>query len=164
MHLLSGRADSATRRRVLYVHMDVIHSQARLQTGVVPYRHVDGNLEVLLITSRGAGHWLVPKGNIEPNLTPRDSAAREAWEEAGVFGMVHQQVIGTYRYIKRGTPRVVRLYPMAVLEELERWPEMHERRRQWLPIDQAGDLAFHDDLQSAIERLDAVLTPVVVAA
>lgn len=144
--------------------MDVTSIPARLQTGVAPYRHVAGSAEVLLITSRRAGHWLVPKGNIEANLRPRDSAAREAWEEAGVLGVVHQQMIGTYRYIKRGAPQIVRLYPMAVLEELEHWPEMRQRDRQWLPIEQAAALVFHDELRAAIERLATVLSPFTAVA
>ena len=41
------------------------------QSGVIPYRIMDGQIEVMLITSSGGKRWVIPKGLIEPEK--RDS-------------------------------------------------------------------------------------------
>ena len=72
------------------------------QYGVLPYRvDAEGKLEFLLITSKERRRWVVPKGNPIPFLLNYESAAREAFEEAGVEGQIATVPIGTYRYDKR---------------------------------------------------------------
>lgn len=134
-----------------------MHERSRLQSGVVPYRRVHDSIEVMLITARRSNKWLVPKGNIDSTLTPICSAAREAWEEAGVLGRVQDQVIGSYRYVKSGVPRIVRLYPMLVEEQWPQWPEMNERRRLWLPLEQATVQVFSVGLSAALTRMQALV-------
>ena len=62
------------------------------QIAVLPYRFggadKDGPTEILLVTSRGTGRWVVPKGNPLTGLDRHTSAAVEAEEEAGVIGAV----------------------------------------------------------------------------
>jgi 8-oxo-dGTP pyrophosphatase MutT (NUDIX family) len=58
------------------------------QSGVIPYRIENGQIEVMVITSSTGKRWVIPKGLIEPDMTPQDSAAKEAWEEAGLLGKV----------------------------------------------------------------------------
>lgn len=107
------------------------------QYGALPYRFAaDGALEILLITSRETGRWVVPKGHPIVGLTPSQSAAIEAFEEAGIEGEIGEEAIGAFRYRKRirfGLPRLVRVgvFPLRVTRELRRWPESHQRRRQW---------------------------------
>src|SRR5690606_28829887 len=66
------------------------------QFGALPYTIVDGQLVVLLITSRGRGKWIFPKGGQVDGMTPWETAAHEAWEEAGVSGEIEQEPIGSY--------------------------------------------------------------------
>jgi len=42
----------------------------------------------LLITSHRRQDWGIPKGGISKAMSPPDSAAKEAWEEAGLVGQV----------------------------------------------------------------------------
>src|SRR5690606_25585077 len=56
----------------------------RRQSAALPFRQQGGKLEVMLITSRRTGRWGVPKGGIQAGMTPWESAAEEAAEEAGV--------------------------------------------------------------------------------
>ncbi len=111
------------------------------QSGILPYREDDGGFSVLLVTSRGANGWIVPKGYVEPGLTARESAEFEAFEEAGVAGPVERSSIGSYTYRKRkergGSLHRVRIFPMRVEQIFEDYPKAELRRRKWMPIDEA---------------------------
>lgn len=84
------------------------------QSGVIPYRERNGKIEILLITTRDRQSWVIPKGGIVNGMTPPDSAAKEAWEEAGVIGQVDVNELGTYKYRKRGKVYQVKMYLLPV--------------------------------------------------
>src|SRR5690349_20187713 len=123
-----------------------------VQSGVIPYRIKDGRLEVALVTSSNGSRWTIPKGHIEPDMSPQDSAAKEAYEEAGLIGEVHQRCVGAYRYEKRQGLREVRVYFMAVTDVLREWPEEH-RRRRWLSVDEAAWKLGNDDLRKCVVKI-----------
>ena len=78
---------------------------ARLQYGALPYRVTKtGDIEFLLVTSRETGRWIIPKGWPIAGLEPAEAAAREAYEEAGVRGVVGIRAIGEYAYKKSSGP------------------------------------------------------------
>ena len=61
------------------------------QSAVIPYRLTQQietgppSVEVLLITSRKRKRWVIPKGIVEPKLSPLESALKEAYEEAAAI-------------------------------------------------------------------------------
>lgn len=72
------------------------------QVAALPYRiSATGELEVLILTSRGTGRFIVPKGWPMKGLKNRDAAAREAVEEAGVTGVLGKTPMGNFSYWKR---------------------------------------------------------------
>jgi phosphohistidine phosphatase len=108
------------------------------QSSVIPYRMRNGNPEILVIRSIQKKHFVVPKGIKEPGLSPQDSAAKEAREEAGVEGRVMDAALGCYRYEKWGSVCTVDVYAMevtAVVPEHE-WQERH-RGREWVSPEEA---------------------------
>jgi 8-oxo-dGTP pyrophosphatase MutT (NUDIX family) len=109
---------------------------SRAQLAALPYRQVEGRLEVLLVTSRETRRWIIPKGWAEKGTKPHDMAAREAFEEAGVRGKVGKRPHGSYRYEKRLTAK--RSVECEVEQELADWPEKGERERRWLSPSQAA--------------------------
>lgn len=119
------------------------------QFGALPYTIIDGQLVVLLITSRGRGKWIFPKGGLTEGMTPWDSAAREAWEEAGVTGDIEQTPIGSY-YLpvtdERPRPIEVRMFPLRVTGQREDWQERGQRYRHWAVLAEARRLISHDGL------------------
>lgn len=131
------------------------------QYGVLPYRTGKaGAVEILLVTSRRTGRWVIPKGHPIGGLTPSDSAAREAFEEAGMEGDTGTVEIGAYRYTKLlrfGLTRRARVivFPMQVTRELRAWPEQHQRRRQWF----AQAAAAHAVEALGLRRLILGFTP-----
>ena len=128
------------------------------QSGVIPYRHrSDGQLEVLLITSRRSGHWIVPKGLVEPDMTEHDSAAKEAREEAGVAGTIGTRAVGSFEYEKWGGVCHVSVFDLHVTGELDAWPEKGQRHRQWVTVAEAVKRVKIEDLARIIEGLPARL-------
>ena len=112
-------------------------SKVSQQSAAIPYRVRDGRVEVLLITSRSRQQWVIPKGGVADVMTPHDSAAKEAWEEAGVTGQVDGNQIGSYKYHKRGDTYRVKVFLLPVETVLSDWPEANQRQRQWLDITKA---------------------------
>jgi two-component system phosphate regulon sensor histidine kinase PhoR len=114
---------------------------------------------VLLITSRDTRRWVVPRGNPIPGKSPAESAAQEAWEEAGVTGTVSPEPVGHYSYGKRKrygsiVPAQVHLFRMEVEEERDEWPERTERERRWFSPHEAAAAVAEPDLGEIIRRLD----------
>jgi predicted phosphate transport protein (TIGR00153 family) len=122
------------------------------QYGVLPYRvDAKGRLEILLITSRERRRWVVPKGNPIPFLLNYESAAREAFEEAGIEGPISTVPIGSYRYEKRrrqggGSPALVNLYPLRVTRQADAWPERDQRALRWFSPAEAAEAVEEPEL------------------
>ena len=131
------------------------------QSGVIPYRETLAGLEVMMITSTSTGHWQFPKGMLEPDMTPAESAEKEAEEEAGVLGIVVADPVSVYRYDKRGVwPAEVVLYPMRVLRELDEdeWEEAGLRQRQWVDLDEAERRLYGSRLHGVMRDLRSWLS------
>ena len=92
----------------------------------------NGKPRVLLVTSFRGKRWVIPKGIVEDGFSPSRSAAKEAWEEAGVTGRVSRRMLGRYRYEKWNGVCAVLVYRLDVEEIHREWPEAHVRRRKWL--------------------------------
>ena len=124
------------------------------QYAALPWRQAQG-FEILLITSRETRRWVIPKGWPIPGLSPAESAAQEAYEEAGIRGQMAAQAMGHYTYSKRqrGGARKrfrVEVFAMEVTEVLDLWPEAHERTRQWLSPHEAAAQVNEPELAALI--------------
>ncbi|MFN4096703.1 MAG: DUF47 family protein [Sphingomonas sp.] len=110
---------------------------------------------MMLVTSRGTGRWVIPKGNVANGTPPHLAAAEEAEEEAGVVGAACPTPIGAYRYRKRrgnGAHLMadVEVFPLAVTAELARWKEQDQRERRWFTLEEAADAVDEPDLSDLI--------------
>ena len=128
------------------------------QVGTLPLRKdSDGRLEVLLVTSRESGRWVIPKGWPSKRMTDGDAAAREAKEEAGVRGRIVALPIGAFHYMKRepaGLRRIfVEVFALLVDREMKRWPEQHQRQRQWFPLQTAARLVREPKLRELLAHV-----------
>jgi 8-oxo-dGTP pyrophosphatase MutT (NUDIX family) len=114
--------------------------------------------EVMLITSRETRRWIIPKGWPQKDKSPRRSAAREAFEEAGVVGAVGRRSIGSFSHHKRlknggvVTCKVL-VFPLRVDRQDKEWPEKAERQVRWLSAEQAAKAVKHAKLSEIISRL-----------
>ena len=124
-----------------------------LQAAAIPYRWQRGRLEIAMITKRQGENWIVPKGHIEPGETPRQSALREAGEEAGLVGRIGRRPCGSYRYSKRREPRLVMVYLLLVTKERRRWSEDAFRLREWVRVGRAIERVEERGLRSILREL-----------
>ena len=113
-----------------------------VQCAALPWRWQNGVLEFLLITTRTTKRWIIPKGWPEAGLSPAESAAREALEEAGVIGEIAARPLGAFQYIKqrRNGERLallVRVYPLEVMRQRRAYPEKHMRETRWCTPEEA---------------------------
>lgn len=127
----------------------------RLQYAALCWREGEAGHEVLLITSRDTGRWVIPKGWPIAGLSPEEAAAREAWEEAGVTGVVSPVDLGRYGYLKdmaneTAVPCAVSVYTLEVRNLTKKFPERAERRRQWFGPEEAASLVREPDLAAMI--------------
>jgi 8-oxo-dGTP pyrophosphatase MutT (NUDIX family) len=131
------------------------------QVAALPFRRIAGSLEVLIITSRETGRFIIPKGWPMKGRTDYDAAAIEAREEAGLIGKVHRKPVGTYTYWKRLADQCrlvkVDVYPLEVTGQLETWPEKQSRRMAWLSPKDAATLVDEPQLITLIGNLEELL-------
>jgi 8-oxo-dGTP pyrophosphatase MutT (NUDIX family) len=93
--------------------------------------------KICMVTSSSGKRWVVPKGMIDPGKNAGEAALQEAWEEAGLVGVLEPAPIGSYIYEKWGNKHHVTVFVMRVTEAAEDWPEREVRERCWLSIRQA---------------------------
>lgn len=132
--------------------------EVRSQFGAIPWRINDGKLEFLLVTSRGTGRWILPKGWPMHGATPAEAAATEAFEEAGVTGTPSNVAVGFYAYSKDydgdNLPIVVAMFPIRVTKILKDWPEKKERKRKWFSRKKAAALLREPELRQMVKSFD----------
>jgi len=132
----------------------------RRQVAALCWRKHKGRKEVLLITSRDTGRWVVPKGWPIEGLTAAQSALQEAWEEAGVRADADKaRFIGRFVYHKglrdgRTLPVEAELYKVRLRDDemRDRFPEARERRRLWVTPRKAAKLVDEPELQDILRR------------
>jgi len=131
----------------------------RVQYGALPYRVSNRHrAEFMLVTSRETRRWIIPKGWPKKGKSPHRSAAREAFEEAGVVGSVGRRAVGSFSYEKRmkngaSVECEVRVFPLEVKRQKEEWPEKQQRRVKWLSASKAAERVKDPTLSAIIRRI-----------
>jgi 8-oxo-dGTP pyrophosphatase MutT (NUDIX family) len=134
-----------------------------IQSGALPWRlKRRRTAEVMLVTGRRSGRWMIPKGWPMAGKSLADSAAREAFEEAGIKGRVDPRPIGIFRHVKRhlllGELEVdIQVHPLAVERELGDWPESAERTRKWFGVKEAAAQVDSEELRKLIMRFGKLI-------
>lgn len=155
---MSGRVSQMMIKQ-LPISIQASHkSDVRSQFSALCFRFRGDKPEILLITSRGSGRWIVPKGWPIDGLTPAESAAQEAWEEAGVTGKAYDRCLGLYSYNKTvggaGLPIVTLVYPVRVKSLACNFPEEGQRVRKWYSQKKAASLVAQPELARIIKDFD----------
>lgn len=124
----------------------------------MPYRRSGKSkerVEILLITSRDTGRWVLPKGNPIFGVSSRRAAALEAEEEAGVRGTVAKKSLGHFPYRKWTDSTTfaiaeVEVFALKVRKQLARWKEQGERERRWVERAAAATMVDEPELRAIL--------------
>ncbi len=113
----------------------------------------------MLITSRDTKRWVIPKGNPMRGLHPHEAAVEEAFEEAGLRGVIDPTALGAFGYDKRLSdgrlrPTIVDVFPLLVITQAETWPELGERESRWFALDEAAAAVDEPELKALITDFD----------
>lgn len=134
------------------------------QVAALVYRRHKGNLQVLVITSRGTGRWIIPKGWPQVGRTLAQTAGREAYEEAGILGNVSALPIGSFNYCKNDLPPerinqfAVAVYALEFTEQAKNWPERDQRVCEWVSPQEAALRVDEAELKDILQQFrDLVL-------
>jgi 8-oxo-dGTP pyrophosphatase MutT (NUDIX family) len=130
----------------------------RVQYAALPWRRNNAGTQVMLVTSRGAGRWIIPKGWPMKRKTPHATAAREALEEAGVVGEIGKEPIGSFSHrklLRQGQAVLceVEVYPLKVTHQRKTWPEKGKRKIRWLSPADAAKIVHEPVLGTIIRTL-----------
>lgn len=115
---------------------------------------------ILMITSRGTGRWIIPKGWPMTGRSLIGAALQEAWEEAGVRAAAGPD-LGIYHYDKMqdhgfAIPVEVRVFLADVTDLADDYPEAGKRTRRWFTPPEAAELVAEPELSALILGLAAV--------
>jgi len=128
------------------------------QFGAIPYVIREEEILVLMITSNTQERWIFPKGSADGDETPASAAAREAMEEAGVEGRMHEDIQLEVQSLKQvdgaTTDLSVTYIPMLMETQHEDWSERKKRRRHWNTLPEAYRIAGGPDITSALEQFE----------
>jgi|SRR5579884_1135509 len=120
------------------------------QAAAIPIR----SGKVCLVTSSSGKRWVVPKGCMELGKTAGELALQEAWEEAGLVGILQPEPVGSYLYEKYGNEYFVTVFLLRVTSAAEDWPERQLRQRAWLSpaeaVSRVEDRGLREILRAAV--------------
>ncbi|MFD1792546.1 NUDIX hydrolase [Ochrobactrum teleogrylli] len=146
-------------KQLIATEKRILTPSGRLQqVAALVYRREMDTLQVLVITSRGTGRWIIPKGWPQVGRTLAETALREAFEEAGIRGDVSPEPIGSYNYCKMDMPpeRInqfsVAVYAVRFTGQEKSWPERDQRICEWVCPDEAARRVEETELKQILLR------------
>lgn len=121
----------------------------------------DGRLEVMLLTSRETGRWVIPKGWPMGEKPSHEVAAQEAYEEAGVRGRVQEQPFGHYDYQKRLKSGLevdcrVQVHTLEITTLEDDFPERDQRKRVFVSPREAASRVDEPGLKRLIRAFGSL--------
>ena len=108
--------------------------------------------KILMGKRRDSGKWTIPGGHLEEGETPHEGAARELWEEAGLWGRELKPII-SYEVIGRnGEPVHVHGFSLHTNEHLNAHsfmdPDKEVGKWEWIDASQGLPQEIRNSLHS----------------
>lgn len=129
----------------------------RASAGAVLWRHLDDELQVLLVHRPRYDDWSLPKGGIEPGEDPATAAVRETEEETGWRGRPGAELV-TLELRERRGPRGRKLVVYLALEaerEVGFVPSAEVDATRWFPLTAAARACSRPQDRQVLARFAA---------
>lgn len=129
----------------------------RLQIAALCFRQGDQEPEILLVSTRGTGRLILPKGWPETDKPASQTAIIEAYEEAGVVGKADPRPIGSFRSFKGLSDGIrirtkVLVFKIRLEKQLKDFPEAGQRECRWMPLSKAIETADEPALRRFLRK------------
>ena len=130
----------------------------RRQVAALCWREGERGLEVLIISSRGTGRWILPKGWPMRGKDLAGAALQEAWEEAGaLFAPGPVTAVGRFASRKVSDsgleePAELEVFAAPTRDLADDYPEAGQRQRRWVTPAEAAELVDEAGLAELIRR------------
>jgi 8-oxo-dGTP pyrophosphatase MutT (NUDIX family) len=121
------------------------------QACVIPFRRLRSGTMFCLITSLNKRRWIFPKGCVDGDESVQETALKEAFEEAGLYGRVIVPPLGRYVDSKWGAILDVTVMLMEVERIDDVWQE-DMRVRCWTDGKEALRLLARPELRKMLRR------------
>ncbi|NUN08728.1 MAG: NUDIX domain-containing protein [Ignavibacteriaceae bacterium] len=123
------------------------------QSALIPYQKSGNSIKVLLITTRKNKYWTIPKGFVDPNLSPFESARKEAFEEAGISQCKGEKLISQITLHKKIGLCYLEIFASQVVTMVDIYPESSYRERDWFKLDDAVGLIKNREIADKVKLL-----------
>jgi 8-oxo-dGTP pyrophosphatase MutT (NUDIX family) len=139
-------------------HDDALSQPCYEQCAALCYRPAPDGVQVLVVTSRESGRWIIPKGWPIEGKKDYQAAAQEALEEAGIRGKVKKKPFGYFSYLKkldtgRQVPCIVQVHLLKVARTEVDFRENGQRRREWVSCYEAARRVQEPELKGLLLTL-----------
>ena len=133
------------------------NSEVIKASGVVPWRRIHGDVEILVIHRPHYNDWSVPKGKLDDGETDEECAIREMTEETGFTGVLGAP-LPTALYEHNGRPKEVSYWLMEIEGGSEKFvPNSEVDTMEWLPIAEARQRLTYELDQALVTEAVLVL-------
>jgi adenylate cyclase len=120
-----------------------------LALGAIPFAKINGELQLVIVSTKAGTRWIFPKGSPEPDTTPENTALAEAIEEAGVEGDLIGFAIPAWFWRDWQCYRI-EYWPMEVHMIRTKWEEDSFRKRKLCSQEEAHELLENASMSRAL--------------
>lgn len=132
-------------------------------SGGVIFRKGNGICEIALVSVKGGGVWCLPKGIVDRDEGPEETALREVREETGLTGRIVDSLghITYWYFVRDENAKCRKMVHFYLMEFVCGDTADHDREvddAAWFPIEEAlGKVSYRGDrdiIGRALERLE----------
>jgi len=121
-----------------------------LALGAIPFIKINGEFQLVLVSTKAGNRWIFPKGGPEPDSSYESTALSEATEEAGVEGVLVGDAIAAWFWRERQCYRID-YWPMEVHLIRTKWEEDSVRKRHLCSPSEAHKLLDNASMSRVLE-------------
>jgi len=134
----------------------------QISSGGVIFRKSGDRVEIALITARGKKAWSLPKGLIDKNEAPEETALREVREESGLHGKIIEKIghISYWYSLDEERIKVNKMVHFFLLKYINGDTRDHDHEvdeAKWFAIDDAIETLSYRSEQQIVQKAKVMI-------